>query len=155
MEISFYDTRVDLESRITLVEERTVECPLKSIERAYQASYMINCVTGLCRFAEEHCYFVALNTKGKPLGVFFVAKGAVNQCCIGMREIFLRALLIGAVNIIFFHNHPMGDCMPSSVDIELTDTLRKAGELLGIPLIDHIIVDRMQDYFSFKEHGML
>lgn len=155
MEIAFYDTRVDLDSRITLVKEKTVECPVNSIERACQASYMINSVTGLCLFAEEHCFFVALNTKGKPLGVFFVAKGAVNQCYIGMREIFLRALLIGAVNIIFFHNHPMGDCTPSKADIELTDTLRKAGELLSIPLIDHIIVDRMQDYYSFKEHGML
>ena len=153
MEISFYDTRV-IDSHITLVKERTVECLINRVSKPLYAVELINSTASLNELGEEHCYMVALDQKEMPLGIFLITKGTVCQCMVGMREVYMRALLVGAVQIFFFHNHPTGDTAPSRLDMELTDRLKKAGELMGIPLIDHIIIGG-DGYFSFKEHGML
>lgn len=153
MELSFYDTRAT-DSHITLVKEKTVECLINRADRPLYAVELINSVTSINQMGEEHCYMVALDQKSMPLGIFFIAKGTVCQCIVGMREVYMRALLVGAVQIFFFHNHPTGDTAPSRLDMELTDRLKKVGELIGIPLVDHIIVGG-NDYFSFKERGML
>ena len=103
--------------------------------------------------AEEHAYIMALNSKCKVLGFFNVSKGTVNSSLIGIREIYVRALLIGASFIILIHNHPSQDSTPSEKDVEITIRLKEAGELLNIPLADHIIVG--EKYYSFKEAGVL
>ena len=96
---------------------------------------------------------LALNSKCKVLGFFNVSKGTVNSSLIGIREIYVRALLIGASFIILIHNHPSQDSTPSEKDVEITIRLKEAGELLNIPLADHIIVG--EKYYSFKEAGVL
>lgn len=106
------------------------------------------------RMAEEYCYLIALNSSFKTLGIFLISKGTVNVSLIAPREVFIRALLAGAVQIILCHNHPSGDTPPSRQDAELTKRIKETGELVGIPLADHIIIGG-NTYFSFKEHGML
>ena len=66
--------------------------------------------------------------------------GSVNAAILDPREIFIHALDRKAVHILLLHNHPSGDPTPSGEDIEITGRILRAGELLGIRLIDHIII---------------
>ena len=103
--------------------------------------------------AEEYVYMIAFDTKQKPLGVFEISHGTVNASVLNPREVYLKALLVGAVNIVLLHNHPSGDTSPSRADIQSTKRIKEAGEMLGIKLIDHIIIG--DDYLSFAEESYL
>lgn len=81
-----------------------------------------------------------LDTKCKLIKERLLTTGTVNQSLISPREIFIEALRCSAVNIIVVHNHPSGDCTPSRNDIESTRQIKKAGDLVGITLLDHIII---------------
>ena len=70
------------------------------------------------------------------------------------REIFAIALKAGAYSIIGLHNHPSGNVNPSDADIRLTKKLKNAGEMLDIPVLDHIILGE-EKYFSFADEGEL
>lgn len=154
MQISFYDTVVNSDYHTILIKEKTVDYHNETLTTPVAAVEMINQLTELNIKGEENCYIAALNTKSKPLGIFFLARGTVNLCLVGPREVFMRALLIGAAHIILFYNHPSLDCTPSRDDILLTKRLREVAELLAIPLMDHIIVAG-DSHYSFREQGML
>lgn len=79
---------------------------------------------------------------------------AVNQSIVHVREVMKSALLSSAAAILLIHNHPTGDPMPSSEDMSITRRLKEAGELIGIPVLDHIIIGDGQ-YISFVERGFL
>ena len=66
----------------------------------------------------------------------------------------MRALLVGASSIVLCHNHPSGDSEPSRQDMEMTERFKEAGELLGLPVMDHIIIGG-SSYYSFMERGLL
>ena len=83
-----------------------------------------------------------------------ISKGTVNATLVTPREIFVEALRCHAVNLILVHNHPGGDPTPSTADIQITEQIRQAGDLLGIYLLDHIIIGDHR-YISFKEQGMI
>lgn len=106
---------------------------------------------GLLEAAEEYVYTLALDNKNKATGLFEISHGTVNSSVISPREIYIRALLLGASSIILFHNHPSGDVTPSKDDILVTKRVKAAGELLGVELLDHIIIG--DTYYSFKEQG--
>ena len=106
----------------------------------------------LLEAAEEYVYLITLNNKNKLTGLFEVSHGTVNSSILSPREIYIRALLLGATNIIIFHNHPSGDPEPSKEDIRATKRLKAAGELLGVELLDHLIVG--DKYYSFREEQM-
>jgi DNA repair protein RadC len=88
----------------------------------------------------ESFYVIALDARGRSLGVEEVAKGHLTGVEVHPRETFKSAILSNASFIIVGHNHPSGDPSPSSQDIELTKRLAEAGKLLGIPLRDHVII---------------
>ena len=70
----------------------------------------------------------------------------------------IRNVLCGASAFIVAHNHPSGELSVSKYDISTTEQLKKAGELMGILLLDHIIIgreDEKETYYSLKEHGFL
>ena len=103
---------------------------------------------------QEMLVCMMLDTKNRILREKVMTKGTVCASLISPREVFLEALKYHAVNIIIIHNHPSGDPSPSPADIEVTERIREAGELLDIRLEDHIIVgDR--SYFSFRQEDML
>ena len=81
-------------------------------------------------------------------------RGTINTSLVHPREVFKRALLNNASNIMVAHNHPSGDPNPSKEDIQITERLKEAGNLLGINLLDHIIVGE-DKYISLKEKGVL
>ena len=104
--------------------------------------------------AEEYVYMVALNSAAVPVGVFEVSHGCINSTLLNPRELYLRALLSGAVGIVVLHNHPSGDSVPSDEDLYLTERLVEAGQIIGIHVIDHIIVGE-DSYYSFRDNELL
>ncbi|MBA4688609.1 MAG: JAB domain-containing protein [Candidatus Galacturonibacter soehngenii] len=154
MNFSTYRTMLDGTSKNVLVTENTFEyigdsnfkTPLSIVE-------FMNNVFSMDMFAEEYVYMLAFNTKMKLLGVFEISHGTCNMSPLAPREVLIRALLCGAVNIILVHNHPSGICEPSKEDITLTKRMKEACEIVKIPLIDHIIIG--DDYYSFKESSTL
>lgn len=98
----------------------------------------------------EHSYMLCFNTKQYLTGYFEVTAGTVNSSIITPRDMYIRALLANAVYIVMAHNHPSGDPEPSVEDCEITRKIKEAGDLIGIPLIDHIIVGNDGRFYSFK-----
>lgn len=154
MRINFYDTRITKEHQTMLVKEKAVNYGVEILDAPKLVVEMINELLALNTKGEEHCYMLAMNTGCRIIGLFFLSKGTLNQSFVGTREVFMRALLIGAAHIILLHNHPSTDCNPSSSDIALTKRMKEAGSLLGVPLADHIIVGG-DNFYSFKEHEIL
>ena len=98
------------------------------------------------RLPVENFVLVPVDNKLKPLGVFVVTVGTVDASIVSSRDVFQAALLCNASSIFILHNHPSGDPTPSKEDIEVTDRLKKAGELMRIPLLDHVIVGEKRYY---------
>lgn len=110
----------------------------------------------MCELDREVVCVVNLRTDGMPVNCNFVSMGAVNECTAHPREIFKSAILSNATSMIIIHNHPSGKLEPSRNDTMITDRILKLCELIGIPLVDHIIVGGdNQSYFSFKEKDIL
>lgn len=107
------------------------------------------------RHRETECVIlVSLDAKGQILRETCLSNGSVRMSLISPREIFLEALSRKAVNILLVHNHPSGDPFPSDSDIELTSAVKNMGDVLNIPLIDHVVIGDNK-YFSFKENELL
>lgn len=99
---------------------------------------------------QEHIVGLYLNARHQLIQKEMVALGNLNSSLIEPREIFAPAIQIPAAYIVLAHNHPSGDSTPSKEDIIFTRRIQAAGEILGIPLVDHLIVCP-HSYFSFKE----
>ncbi len=101
----------------------------------------------------EELVVIFVDTKCNMIKDIVISKGSINSSFISNREILVEALKCDAVNIILLHNHPSGDPSPSTADISSTKKLRKACELVGLSLLDHIIIgDRC--YTSFIESNI-
>lgn len=97
---------------------------------------------------------VCLDTKHRLIGIYDVGKGSIDNCLAAPSDVFTIALLARAAAVIVTHNHPSGDHTPSSNDVALTSRLIGVGELIGIPVLDHVITGD-GTYFSFKTAGQL
>ena len=104
---------------------------------------------------EESFYIFTLDTKNRVNGIFEVSRGSLNASIVHPREVFKRALLQNANSVICMHNHPSGDPTPSTEDINITNRLIKAGDLLGIRVLDHIIIGDESNYISFKQKNFI
>ena len=154
MRINFYDARITDDDRTILVKEKGINYETLNMNCPEKISMMMQTLLHMDELAEEHCYMIALNCSCRILGMFFLSKGTISASLLAPREVFMRAVLIGAVQIILCHNHPSGNTVPSDNDFKLTERIKKAGELLSIPLADHIIIGK-NSYLSFKEANLL
>jgi DNA repair protein RadC len=102
----------------------------------------------------EHFGIVLLDAKHRVIRTTVVAVGTLNSTIVEPRDVFREAMLGAAAAIVVFHNHPSGDPSPSPDDIALTRRLAAVGELIGIPLVDHIVLGDAK-YCSLKELGHL
>ena len=100
-------------------------------------------------WAEERFGLLALNAKGELLAERILSQGTATGTLISPREFFREALRYGATTALAFHNHPSGDPTPSREDVQLTRRLRAAGESLGVPLADHLVLG-LERYHSFR-----
>lgn len=103
---------------------------------------------------QEQFRVMLLNTKHQVVALETTFVGGLNSVEVHPREVFRRAVQAGAAGIVVIHNHPSGDPAPSREDRWLTRRLAQAGEVLGIPLLDHVIIGR-QGHVSFRETGLL
>lgn len=109
----------------------------------------------LIQDADRECVAVCcVDSRLRPTSIEIVAMGAVDECHVSMRELFKHAVLSNAVRLFVAHNHPSGNAEPSDEDKEITKEIKKAGELMGIPLLDHVIVGD-NGYFSFRDNHLL
>lgn len=103
---------------------------------------------------KEKVLLLCLDNKAQLISQAVLSVGTANASLLSPREVFKYALKVHAVHIMVLHNHPSGDPAPSRQDMEITRRLLKTGELMEIPLIDHIIIGDNK-YISFKESGLL
>lgn len=104
--------------------------------------------------ADEYVYMLAFNVKMRLLGIFEVSHGTGNASLLDARGVFMRALQIGANNVILVHNHPSGNALPSKDDLAISRRIKEAGNIIGIPLIDHVIIGGCE-YVSLHEKELL
>lgn len=102
--------------------------------------------------------FCILNMKqnGQVINMNIVSVGTLSQSLVNPREVFKGSILSNASHIMAVHNHPSGSIKPSRADFLITQKLRVCGDMIGIPLVDHIIVGGNNGkLFSFREEGIL
>ncbi len=103
---------------------------------------------------KEIVLLLLLDNKLNLIEEYMISIGTVNASLVSAREIFIQALKYRACHLMLLHNHPSGDPKPSNQDILITQKIKKAGELMDIPLIDHIIVGD-GCYISLKEEHLI
>jgi len=105
---------------------------------------------------ERECFVVVvLDIRNRPLLKARIAESSVDACPVDPREVFLPAVRQRGSGILVAHNHPSGDPSPSEEDLALTRRLLRAGELLGIILLDHIIVGAGASFVSLADRHLL
>lgn len=103
----------------------------------------------------EHFWALALNTKNQLLRTIEVSVGSLNASIVHPRELFKEAVKVSAASIVVVHNHPSGDPTPSGADIQLTRRLVKAGDVLGIEVLDHVVVGDGGEHASLRDLGLM
>jgi DNA repair protein RadC len=104
---------------------------------------------------KEHFYAIGLDSGNRIVYIDIVTVGTLNASLIHPRETFRVAILKAVAGIIIAHNHPSGDPIPSEHDKTITKQLIESGKILGIPVLDHIIFCKTDNYFSFANHGII
>lgn len=102
----------------------------------------------------EQFVVLSLNIKNQLIGKNIISIGSNRYTTVSIKAIIYAAMKHNAVKIIVAHNHPSGDIKPSDIDINLTENIRAASSLMGIPLVDHIIIGN-GNYYSFAENDLL
>ena len=88
----------------------------------------------------EHVKLLLLNAKNIVVRIIDISKGGMNSAIVEPKEVLQEAIKSGIPKIILVHNHPSGDCTPSTADINMTKRLYTAANILGIQLLDHIVI---------------
>jgi DNA repair protein RadC len=136
-----------IKDKVMMVEESYIHSPLDAAQIAYD--YL--------RYEDqEQVLVIALNGRNRVIGCLPVYRGSMNTAMIHLAELFKAASILGAPAIILFHNHPAGDPSPSPEDVKLTELVIKAGKLLDIEVLDHVIVadqNGRMSFYSLNEHG--
>lgn len=117
-------------------------------------------VVGLCALQfrgvdREHFWALALNTKNRLLRMVEVSVGSLSASIVHPRELFRDAVRVSAASIVVVNNHPSGDPTPSGADIQLTRRLQKAGDVLGIEVLDHVVIGDGGAHTSMRDAGLM
>lgn len=102
----------------------------------------------------EHFCVILLNSNNAIISIETIAIGTLTNVLAHPREVFKQAIRQSASTVLLAHNHPSGDYLPSDDDIMLTERLVEAGNIIGIPVVDHIIIGQ-DGYYSFTDYGLL
>ena len=102
---------------------------------------------------KEHFLALLLDTRNQVFKIAEISVGSLDTNIVHPREVFKEAIAGSAASVIFAHNHPSGDCTPSTDDIELTKRLVQAGQIIGIEVLDHIIIGN-NSHLSLKSEGL-
>tara|TARA_R110000822_G_scaffold41272_8_gene112167 strand:+ start:1306 stop:1755 length:450 start_codon:yes stop_codon:yes gene_type:complete len=106
--------------------------------------------------AVQECFkVVLLNNSNKVKGIYNLSQGGITGTLVDLRILFAVALKSLSVAIILSHNHPSGKLKASEADIQLTNKIKKAAELLDIKVLDHLIIAPDGGYLSFSDNGLI
>lgn len=154
------DKAVTLKAAFTLAQRlaREVAATAPVLETPHQVADLMR---EDCRAREvEHFQVLLLNTRRRLLRIepVSISQGTLDTVLVHPREVFRAAILANAAAVVLVHNHPSGDPTPSEADIRVTRELIRAGQLLKIEVVDHIILgrrtaERTTDYVSLRELG--
>jgi DNA repair protein RadC len=103
--------------------------------------------------SKEAFVVLVLNTRRRILGHNLVTLGTLDTCTVHPREVFRPVIVAAGAAVILMHNHPSGDPTPSESDIKVTRDLIRAGQLLKIEVLDHVIVGAGDKRTSLRELG--
>jgi DNA repair protein RadC len=103
---------------------------------------------------QEVVLVLGLNAKNELVRELVVAQGSIDECLIGPREVFRPMIAEAAARVVVLHNHPSGDASPSPQDLAVTRRLAAVGDLVGIPLLDHLVFGRAT-FTSLRDMGVL
>jgi DNA repair protein RadC len=103
---------------------------------------------------KEHFQALLLDTRSRLINIVEISVGSLDTSIVHPREVFKEAISASAASVLFVHNHPSGDPTPSEDDIKLTERLTKAGEVIGIDVLDHIVIGNTE-YISLKREGII
>lgn len=146
------DFQLDVVS-VRLVKDHPIYSPVKIKDPESAIKVMGEVMKELDR---EVLGIINLKTDGTPINCHIVSVGTLNGSLAEPREMIKASILSNAANMIMIHNHPSGELMPSRQDISITDRMSKVCNLVGIPLLDHVIVGGdNKDYFSFEKRGLV
>lgn len=137
----------------SLVRGENVKAETRMMTGAREAATIFKAVIGDAD--REHFAVAVLDARRKCIGVQIVSVGTLSASLVHPREVFKPAILLNGAAVVVCHNHPSGDPMPSTEDRKATRRLQRAGELLGIPLADHVVIGEGESFFSFREGGLL
>lgn len=126
--------------KIQAIKEENYKYNTRTISSATDIVKIVNEIEELEKATEEITILICLNNKNQIMGYSEIAKGGINYCYLDLKSIFKTALLCNSSKIILAHNHPTESPIASKNDIELTNKLKNACELMDIQLLDHIIV---------------
>ncbi len=143
--------RVDI-VQIKMVKESSILYATRRIQSAIEAAELVRDFIG--DLDREAMVVIALNAKYEPNYLNTISIGSLTSSIVHPREVFKAAILGNAHSILLAHNHPSGNTEPSQEDISITRRLKKASEVLGIPITDHLIISD-KDHYSFRENGYL
>lgn len=102
----------------------------------------------------EMMVLVNLRNDGRPINMNIMSIGTINATIACPREALKASILSNAASVMLFHNHPSGNLRPSREDIETTNKMLKAYQMLDIPLLDHIIIGPQNRFYSMREHDV-
>ena len=139
--------------RVACLMEVAAPYGLESRPKVLKPSDVARVVDGLGERKQEALVALYLDSQNGLLRRETITLGSLNTVRAHPREIFAPGLAMLAAGLILVHNHPSGQCEPSVEDIEFTEAVRKAGELVGVPLLDHVIVATGGAYVSLRERG--
>ncbi len=128
--------------------------PPRYIKNPKGAAQTLRCVFEELDQDREHFAVVALSSRNRVLGYKVCASGGAACAPLQADTVFRAALLLGAVQAVVGHNHPSGNPEPSSADRNVTRILVRAGRLLNVHVVDHVIVGADQHY-SFADEGLI
>lgn len=155
MNIKIYNLILDTETKHSSLQvKESYEYANDYFASAVSVYSLMTEVFHMQKQADEYVYMLAFNNRMKLLGVFEVSHGIGNASLLDARGVFIRALQIGASNIMLVHNHPSGIPLPSREEFNICRRMVSAGKLLGVPVLDFIVIGS-DDFVSFLEKELL
>lgn len=152
--ITKYRTEVEDTNRTIVVREKGFKYESFNYDNPKKIADMMNELFNIDRLAEEYCYLVCMTNRCRIIGIFEISHGSADATLVSMRDVFMKALMVGASQIAIVHNHPSGEVSPSADDIKTCDRVKEASKMLNIRLADFIIVGRNK-HKSFREVGLI
>ena len=124
--------------RVQLVRDGSCKLPGRCCNGPSEAVTLFRALVGDAD--REHLVAIFLDTQNRFIGVHTISIGNLDSAGAHPREVFKAAILANAASIVLAHNHPSGECSPSRADLKMTGEMVQVGNMLGVPIMDHVVV---------------